>query len=99
MSTTMTTANSQEQLLARIAELEAKIALKPINDGSMFKITPTGRVSVYGLSSRFPVTLTCVQWLIVIKRASELKSFMKANWSKLSFKDAAQQAKAIVELG
>jgi hypothetical protein len=65
-----------DQLLARIAELEAKQAAK----GQIhFKVGEKGGVSVYGLNSRFPVTMYFEQWLRLFAHEAELKAFIDAN--------------------
>lgn len=94
---------SKEQLLARIAQLEAKVAAKVVNDGSVIKLTAPrladpaknvkasagGSLSMYGLG-HFPVTLTFTQWLIVAKQLPKLMLFASANYGKLFFKSEEQ---------
>jgi hypothetical protein len=72
---------SKEELLERIAQLEAKLAdQKP--PGLEFKVGEKGGVSVYGLG-RFPVTLYYEQWIRLLERADELKAFLEKNKGKL----------------
>lgn len=72
---------TREDLLARIAELEAKLeGQKPA--GLEFKVGAKGGVSVYGLG-RFPVTLYYAQWVTLLERADELKAFLEENKGKL----------------
>jgi hypothetical protein len=69
------------ELLARIAELEARLAgQKPA--GLEFKVGEKGGVSVYGLG-RFPVTLYYEQWIRLLEHADELKAFLEENKGKL----------------
>ena len=71
-----------EQMAARIAELEGRLA----KGGSVtFKVSEKGAVSVYGLG-RFPVTLYLEQWNKLLSNAEELKAFIEANKSKLKTK-------------
>ena len=74
---------SPEQMAARIAELEGRLA----KGGSIsFKVSEKGAVSVYGLG-RFPVTLYLEQWDTLLSHASELREFIEANKSRLKTKD------------
>jgi hypothetical protein len=71
-----------EQMAARIAELEGRLA----KGGSIsFKVSEKGAVSVYGLG-RFPVTLYVEQWTKLLSNTDALKAFIEANWSKLKTK-------------
>jgi len=71
-----------EQMAARIAELEGRLA----KGGSIsFKVSEKGAVSVYGLG-RFPVTLYQEQWAKLLSNVDELKAFIEANRSKLKTK-------------
>jgi hypothetical protein len=71
-----------EQMAARIAELEGRLA----RGGSVsFKVSEKGAVSVYGLG-RFPVTLYLEQWNKLLSNVDELKAFIEANKSKLKTK-------------
>ncbi|WP_254512283.1 hypothetical protein [Anatilimnocola floriformis] len=53
-----------------------------------FKVSEKGAISIYGLQSRFPVTLYRSQLERLLKHAPELNEFMKVNASKLSEKAA-----------
>lgn len=100
---TVTPELTREELLARIGQLEAKIASKAVNDGSDIKITAPrladaakgvkasdgGSLSMYGLG-HFPVTLTLTQWMIVAKKLPKLFLFAAANFTKLFFKTTEQ---------
>jgi hypothetical protein len=72
-----------EQMAARIAELESRLAK---GSNISFKVSEKGAVSVYGLG-RFPVTLYVEQWDRILSNAAELRAFIDANKSKLKFKD------------
>jgi hypothetical protein len=72
-----------EELQARIAELEAK---RQNSSHITFKISEKGAVSVYGLG-RFPVTLYYQQWIKLLERSNELRSFLEENKEKLKTKD------------
>jgi hypothetical protein len=71
-----------EQMAARIAELEGRLAK---GSSLSFKVSEKGGVSVYGLG-RFPVTLYVEQWSKLLSSAEELKAFIEANRSKLKTK-------------
>ena len=76
-----------EQMAARIAELEGRLA----KGGSVsFKVSEKGAVSVYGLG-RFPATLYLEQWDALLSRASELREFIEANKSRLKTKDQTKR--------
>jgi hypothetical protein len=72
-----------EQMAARIAELEGRLA-----KGSTlsFKVSEKGAVSVYGLG-RFPVTLYFEQWHTLLAHTEELRAFLEANKSTLKLKE------------
>ena len=72
-----------EQMAARIAELEGRLAK---GSNISFKVSEKGAISVYGLG-RFPVTLYVEQWDRILANAGELRAFIDANKSKLKFKD------------
>jgi len=72
-----------EELKARLAELEAKTQ----RGGNLnFKVSDKGAASVYGLG-RFPVTLYYEQWVRLLDKAQELRSFLEANKDKLKLKE------------
>jgi len=52
------------------------------------KVSEKGALSVYGLNSRFPVTLYVEQWERLLAFVDTLKVFAKANSSKLQRKNA-----------
>ena len=78
---------SNEELMARIAELENQVGSK--KQGSLeFKVGEKGGVSVYGLG-RFPVTLYYEQWVRLLDSADGLRAFLEENKSKLKLKSKA----------
>jgi hypothetical protein len=75
---------TKEELLARIAELEAQGGSR--KRGSIeFRVGEKGGVSVYGLG-RFPVTLYYEQWIRLLDAAGDLRAFLEENKSKLKLK-------------
>jgi hypothetical protein len=76
---------TKEELLARIAELEKQAGSRP--KGSLeFRVGEKGGVSVYGLG-RFPVTLYYEQWIRLLDRSEDLRSFLEENKSRLKLKN------------
>jgi hypothetical protein len=64
-----------EQMAARIAELEGRLA----KGGSIsFKVSEKGAVSVYGLG-RFPVTLYLEQWTRLLSNVGHRFSYLEQN--------------------
>jgi hypothetical protein len=75
---------TKEELLARIAELEAQGGSK--RRGALeFRVGEKGGVSVYGLG-RFPVTLYYEQWVRLLDAGGDLRAFLEENKSKLKLK-------------
>ncbi len=75
---------TQEELMARIAELEKQVGSK--RTGKLeFRVGEKGGVSVYGLG-RFPVTLYYEQWMKLLDTAEDLKAFMESNKSRLKLR-------------
>ena len=72
-----------EQMAARIAELETRIAKAGV---LRFKVSEKGAVSVYGMG-RFPVTLYLEQWETLLSHADELRQFIETNRPQLKTKD------------
>lgn len=78
---------------ARIAELSAKVEAKR-NQPLTIKVTEKGAVGVYGLQ-RFPVTLYAQQWAKLLGHADVIRAFIEANKGSLSVKsDKAPEAPA-----
>jgi hypothetical protein len=105
---TPVSADERAVLMARIAQLEAKVSAKAVNDGSDIKLTVPrvadeakkitasegGSLSMYGVNARFPITLTFTQWVIVAKKLPKLFLFASANYGKLFFKTDEQSDNA-----
>lgn len=99
--------NSNQDLLARLAKLEADNAAKDAqiaalaakaeakrNQPLTIKVTEKGGVGVYGLQ-RFPVTLYAQQWAKLLGHADVIRAFIEANKGSLSVKsDKAPEAPA-----
>ncbi len=77
-----------EQMAARIAELETRIAKGGV---LRFKVSEKGGVSVYGLG-KFPVTLYLEQWERLLSHSDELLQFIEANRAQLKIKDQKPDA-------
>jgi len=71
---------SREDLIARIAQLEA--ATKSARTDISFKISDKGVVSVYGFG-RFPTSLYLGQWRKLIAHITELEEFLNDNAERL----------------
>jgi len=82
----MTEPMTQEQLLARIAELEAQVKAKP---SGAIKVSAKGAISVYGLG-RFPVTLYASQWAALDAKLPEIKQFILDNTALLASKEVKE---------
>ncbi len=78
-------AENEDQLKARIAELEQQLAGRRRGSNLEFKVGEKGGVSVYGLG-RFPVTLYYEQWTRLLDAADRLRAFMEENKSRLKLK-------------
>jgi hypothetical protein len=78
---------SDEDLKAELERLKAENEqLKNQRGRSVsLKVSEKGGVSVYGLG-RFPVTLYKEQWVKLLGRAYEIRSFITENDSKLKAK-------------
>lgn len=76
----MTTQMTQEQMAAEIARLRAEndtlVKDKTLKGG--LKVSTKGALSLYGLQ-RFPITLYKKQWLALLAKSEEIKSFIMAN--------------------
>lgn len=71
--------------LAKVAELEAKLAKKQAPRAISFKVSQKGAVSAYGLG-RFPVTLYGSQWERLLERKDDILAFLAANKADLATK-------------
>ncbi|MGH7786484.1 MAG: hypothetical protein ACRERC_06425 [Candidatus Binatia bacterium] len=73
-----------ERLKSENESLKAQTKAKPGQFG--LKVSEKGGVSVYGLG-RFPVTLYQEQWNKLLDQADEIRTFIKANESRLKKKE------------
>lgn len=73
----------------RIAYLEAQVQrLTKVSAAKLrFKVGEKGGVSVFGINSRFPVTLYKDQWHRLIEAIPALQAFMLEHNSELSVKE------------
>jgi hypothetical protein len=76
---------SNEELKARIAELEKQAAARKAG-GLEFRVSEKGAVSVYGLG-RFPVTLYYEQWVRLLEVAEALRGFLEEHKGRLKLKE------------
>lgn len=77
----LTAEQELEQLRAENAALKAKAAKT-----KYFKVSEKGAVSYYGMR-RFPVTFYKDEWLELLDKADELRTFIKDNESSLKGKE------------
>ena len=56
------------------------------------KVSAKGGVSLYGVNSRFPVTLYAEQWTRVLDYGDQIREFIKAQNGSLSSKDSPKAA-------
>jgi hypothetical protein len=91
---------SNADLLARIAELEGKLADKRAAGGSGLKVGEKGGVSFYG-TGRFPVTSYPMGWVKIAQlvQSGDLRAFIAANFDKLSFKTPEQRVEVAAFFG
>jgi len=82
---------TREQLLARIAELEAAQPSEQSPNKITYKVSAKGGVSMYGLG-RFPVTLYSSQLerIVADAKAGAIDRFIEANRERLAVKQAAE---------
>jgi hypothetical protein len=86
------TMQNQDELRVELERLRAENAAlksekKPVllRDIS-FKVAEKGGLSVYGLG-RFPVTLYKEQWMRLLDKEQDIRSFIKANEEKLKSRE------------
>jgi hypothetical protein len=78
---------SNQQLLARIKELEAKLATADKPKAITLKVSTEKKcLSVYGLQ-RTPVSLYAGQWLRLIAEFDRIKEFIEDNRDLLAWKE------------
>lgn len=81
---------SREDLLKALAEARAeaeRLKAKGSSGALKLKVSEKGAVSVYGLNSKWPVTLYGEQWKRLIAYIPEVEKFLAENASKLSHKE------------
>ena len=86
MSEKVNVAEMMAELARLRAENEALAAKETARQTIRFKVSEKGAVSVYGINSRFPVTLYRQQWERVIQHVDQLKAFITENEAKLATK-------------
>ena len=91
MAVLQQTIPSTEQLLAMIQKLQADNAALAAKADATTKIrykvsAEKGALSVYGLHSRFPVTLYVQQWERLLRDLPAMQAFIKANEASLTRK-------------
>lgn len=76
---------STNEIIAAVAAgtMSPDEAAKRLDRQLAFKVSEKGGVSVYGLNSRYPVTLYRDQWLRLLEWTDDLKSFISANEQSL----------------
>ena len=80
---------SYEELKAKLAELQKQGPAA--NCGSVaFKVSEKGGVNAYGLG-RYPVTLYYEQWIKLLDRVDQLRSFLEANKGALKLRSPKPQ--------
>jgi hypothetical protein len=72
-------------MTARIAQLEAQLALQSAPKALTLKVSEKGALSIYGLG-RFPVTLYRGQWERLLAQADTIRAFIDANAALLAVK-------------
>lgn len=78
--------NNINDMQARIAELEAKLAEANKPKAITLKVSEKGALSIYGLG-RFPVTLYRGQIERLLNAKPQIEAFIKANANLLATKD------------
>ncbi|MFL6307520.1 MAG: hypothetical protein ACJ72H_28650 [Candidatus Sulfotelmatobacter sp.] len=82
---------TEQEMLAKIAELELKLARKAPT--ARIKVSPKGGVSYYGLG-RWPVTLYKSQWIALQEQMPAILKFVEEHDSELSQGKAEEKATA-----
>jgi hypothetical protein len=80
---------TEKELLAKIESLEAANAkLKEKRTPPLtLKVGAKGGVSLYGINSRFPVTLYGSQWERILGHADQIRAFLAENADQLKTKE------------
>ena len=79
-------AQQNAEQAARIAALEAQLAIASRPKALTMKVSEKGAISIYGLG-RFPITLYSGQMTRLLDHAVAIRAFMTANVSLLATKD------------
>jgi len=79
---------ADDDLKAELERLRQENAAlkKGASSGLRLKVSEKGAVSVYGMG-RFPVTLYKEQWLRLLDKGDEIRSFIAANEGQLKAKE------------
>jgi hypothetical protein len=79
---------SDEDLKAELERLRNENAAlkKGASSGLRMKVSEKGALSIYGMG-RFPVTLYKEQWLRLLEKADEIRTFIKDNEAQLKAKE------------
>lgn len=88
---------TNDQALARIAQLEALLAAANKPKSLSIKIGDKGTVCVYGLG-RFPVSLYGTQWQRVAEYIPTIMAFLKANPQTMLTKADRTESKPVTSL-
>jgi hypothetical protein len=75
------------ELQRKLAALEAENAKLKTPTPLRMKVSEKGAISLYGLQSRFPVTLYAKQWERIADHMPTILQFIKDNETALSRKD------------
>jgi len=71
--------------LTFLREENARLQKMQRQQSLTLKVSEKGAVSIYGIG-RFPITAYADAWLKILAIAPQIKAFIEANRSKLSFK-------------
>ena len=80
---------TNQEMALTIAQLKAeneRLKANKATPGLGIKISEKGAISVYGLG-RWPVTLYASQWIALLEKADEIKTFIQANLTLLAKKE------------
>jgi len=90
---------SIEALEQELAKLKAERAelMKARRAEFNVKIGEKGGVSVYGLGSRFPVTLYAEQWQVLFDNAGSVAKFIKDHTQQIEAAKILRKAKQLAE--
>jgi hypothetical protein len=79
---------SEEQKLRReLADAQAKLARLQKAKMTNIRISEKGAVSLYGMG-KFPITLYCDQWKMLLAQAEMIEQFLVDNAAKLARKES-----------